>query len=94
MGMSTYVEALGQPDERWWQMKEVWEACTTADIEIPREVNEFFDWAEPKIEDGRTEIELPQKCMKKYTDDSREGIEINLEELPEGVEILRFINSW
>ena len=89
MGMSTWVKGIKPPDEKWEKMKAIWDACEKADIEIPEEVEEFFDGEPP--DDKGVVVEIPKH---EYTDDSRQGFEIYLNELPKDIQIIRFVNAW
>ena len=87
--MSTWVKGIKPPDEKWEKMKAIWDACEKADIEIPEEVEEFFDGEPP--DDKGVVVEIPKH---EYTDDSRQGFEIYLSELPKDIQIIRFVNAW
>lgn len=41
------VEALRPPDDRFRQMKAVWDACKKAKTDTPDEVDEFFNYEPP-----------------------------------------------
>lgn len=89
MGMSTHVIGFRPPDERWRQMKAVWDTATLAGVEIPDEVVRFFGDEEP--DPAGLEIELP---LAEWGDDSREGYELQVADIPDGVTVIRFYNSW
>lgn len=93
MGMSTYVHGYGPPDERWRKMAAVWHACAEAGIDPPAEVEEYFEDGPP---DRRgQEIHVPSTHWS--PDDKgwpAEGIEVKVSDIPEGVEYIRFINSY
>jgi len=89
MGMSTHVTGFVPPDETWLKMKAIWDACTEAGIAIPDEVDAFFDGEAPDPT-GQT-VNVPSR---EWHDDSREGIEITLADVPPQVKIIRFYNSW
>ena len=42
MGMSTHLVGIVPPDDDWKKMKAVWDACDNADVDIPKDVSEFF----------------------------------------------------
>lgn len=42
MGASHYVEGIKPADEKYTQMRQIWKACQTAKVEIPKEVVKFF----------------------------------------------------
>lgn len=92
MSMSTHVTGFIPPDEKWEKMKKVWIAAVDANIEIPREVEDFFDGQDPRDMPGR-EVRLGNAVME-YRGDAVEGYEILLDKLPENVKTIRFYNSW
>lgn len=47
MGMSTHIIGIKAPDDHWKEMKAVWEACIKAKIDIPEEVQNFFQSDNP-----------------------------------------------
>lgn len=89
MGMSTHVKGFVPPDERWQQMKAVWDACRAAGLEPPEEVTDFFDHQEP--DPNGQEVEIPHQEWK---DSHREGLEIRTADIPASVQVVRFYNSW
>lgn len=91
MGMSTHVVGIKPPNEYWKKMKAAWDACMEADVIPPQEVEEFFD-GEPPDEKGVV-VDLGE-FKEKYKGEAEEGYEININNLPDGVEIIRFYNSW
>jgi hypothetical protein len=80
-----------KPDDKWLKMKEVWDACEKAGIEIPEEVDEYFDGERP--DPSGVEIDL-EEFAEEYADDTKEGYEIVLSNLPAGVYSIRFFNSY
>jgi hypothetical protein len=90
MGMSTHVVGFRPPDDRWRQMKAVWDACAAAGTSIPDEVDEFFNGEAP--DDAGVTVDIP---THEWSDEhSREGYEIHLDELPADIKTIRFYNSW
>lgn len=89
MGMSTRVVGFCPPDEKWQQMKAIWDACEQAGMSIPHEVEKFFNWETP--DEAGIEIELEPL---EYATESREGYDIILSTLPEAIDRIRFYNSW
>ena len=41
MSMSTHTTAFKPADEKWKQMKEIYDACLKADVTIPNEVERY-----------------------------------------------------
>jgi hypothetical protein len=87
--MSTNVTGFKPPDKKWKDMKAIWEACEDIDIEIPKEVLEFFNHTEP--DEKGVEIEIQSE---EWGDECSNGIEIEVSKIPNDVKIIRFYNSW
>lgn len=96
MGMSTHVVGIREPNEKWRQMKAVWDACEVAKIAPPPEVDEFFDSEPPDPAGVVLDLDYgPHNIARKWTDgDHREGTEITLAELPPNITKIRFFNSY
>ncbi|MEE9367015.1 MAG: hypothetical protein V3W44_10035 [Dehalococcoidales bacterium] len=90
MSMSTYIKGFKLLDRQWVAMKHVWESCIRADVDIPYKVLEFFDHVPPS--------EAGAECDVPYTTSNREAsrtiYEVDIGQIPEGVKIIRFYNSW
>ena len=89
MGMSTGVFGIRPPDEKWKEMKKIYDACKKLDEDIPDFVWEFFNKQEPEPDGVFVEID-----KKEWSDDYRMGIEVEVAKLPKDVTIIRFYNSW
>jgi len=89
--MSTHVIGFKPPDEKWKQMKEIFDACKKANIALPTEVDKFFNHEEP--DDAGVRVDL-KSILEKYTDDGVSGYQLDLSKLPNDVKIIRFVNSW
>lgn len=89
MGMSTHVIGFKPPDEKWQKMKAVWDSCKKAGVDIPPDVEDFFNGEPP--DDMGVEVELP---VHEWRDDMRRGFELYVSELPVDVKVIRFYNSW
>lgn len=87
--MSTHVIGFAPPDEEWKKMKKIYDACEEGGMEPPEEVLKFFNWEEP--DNAGVEIELKEH---EFNDESRQGIEIKIDELPPQVKLIRFYNSY
>ena len=92
MGMSTNVVGFRAEDEEWDRMKKVWNACREAGVPIPKEVHEFFDFTDPNEDPGR-EVPLGD-ALCKWEDGTRQGFQVDIEDLPPGLRYLRFYVSW
>ena len=47
MAENFWILGFHPPNEKWQQMKKVWDACSEAEIEPPKDVSEFFDYSAP-----------------------------------------------
>lgn len=99
MSMSSYVEAIRPPDEKWKAMKAVYEACKTAGTSVPAEVTAFFNGEPPD------DLGVVVKHISDFTDPlpawvtkvSREmesGFEVDVTKLPKDVTVVRVVNSY
>ncbi len=100
MGMSIHVEAFKPANEKWKKMKAIWDSCEEGGIEIPREVERYFndeppDEAGVKVGDW-SQYEKPKgfpKWLKRYSHTDDTGFEIDTSKLPEDVTVVRFVLS-
>lgn len=92
MGISTHVVGFRRADKKWNNMKKIWDACEAAGVETPRDVLKFFDGEDPGDRPGM-EIEIG-KAITPFKNDREDGFEIEIDELPKDVKVLRFYNSW
>jgi hypothetical protein len=104
--MHTHVIGFRPPDAKWKKMKEVHDACIAANVEIPEEVDEFFNWNPPDLSGVMVELEdrhldpakgaTPKNfgAVKPWHADMREGFEVDVTKLPKDVTIIRFYNSY
>jgi hypothetical protein len=97
MGMSTFVYGIKPPDERWQQMRAVYDACWTAGVEPPREVGEFFA-GEPPDSAGVVLLLSDTVAVTDWVDPdprrAREGVEVHLDQISPDIKVIRFVNSW
>lgn len=91
MGMSTYVKGFRPPDEKFKQMKAVYDACVAAETRVPEEVQAFFEHEEP--DESGIEVDLGDAVYDWDNGKSVWGKEIHLDELPKDVKYIRFCNS-
>jgi len=89
MGMSTHVVGIKLPDDKWKDMKRIWDECESMDICPPKEVEDYFD-GEPPDEKGVI-VDIPSVH---WTDEMADGYEIHVEQIPKDVTIIRFYNCW
>ena len=90
MGMSTSIVLLRDGNDPEHQKKaDVLKACLEADVEVPKEIEEYFDYST----DPDQGLVIPFKAREYHGEESM-GVEIDIDELPEGVKTIRLINSW
>lgn len=87
--MSTTLDISGfvPPDDKWKLMKSIWDACTKAHVDIPKEVGDFFDWNTP-TDNGR-EVSM-RKLATEISEDGRYGYEIDVDKIPKNIKRMRF----
>lgn len=91
MGMSTHIIGIKPPDKKWRKMKGVWDACVEAGVNVPAEVNKFFEGFPPDSAGVHVNID---QAVEKYSEYAQEGYEVYINSLPENVSVIRFFNSW
>jgi hypothetical protein len=100
MSMSSHIIGFVPPDDEWKKKKAAFDSCKAAGIDPPRELWKFFGECTP--DDNGREIDLtpfqsravPPKGVTEWGDNSKQGFEIVLAELPPQVKILRFYNAY
>jgi hypothetical protein len=97
MGMSTIITGFKPPDEKWRAMKDVYDACTKAKIEVPKEVSAFFNWSKPDDAgvqvDDKTLLDLGAVALI-HKGHPEGGYEIIVSRLPKDVTVVRVENCW
>lgn len=91
MSMNVTIVAFRPADDRWKQMKAIYDSCKKAGVSIPDEVNEFFNYEKP--DDNGVEIDI-KIATKEWSDDYSHGYDVDISKLPKDVSIIRFYNSW
>lgn len=88
MGMSTHVYGIRDMDGKYKKMMEVKQFCDSRGVSYPEEVRLYFGH---KTESEMLEMEIPST---EYLDDSSQGIEIEVKDIPKEVKTIRFVNSY
>lgn len=91
MGMSSHVTGFCPPDEEFLAKKRAYEACVDADVSIPDELINYFGETGP--DPSGVEIDIKAAVIR-YSDEMRDGFEVNLKDLPKSVKVIRFFNSY
>lgn len=97
MGMHTYVLGFAPPDEKYVRMLKARQACLDAGLEVPASIDEFFQGENPDpvgFSISLSGVKKYAKACRPWKEDSREGFEIVLDELPKNIKVIRFVNSW
>ena len=89
MAMSTKVQGIVPPDDKWHNMKKIWDSCEAENIAIPDEVLDYF-----KEEDPNPEGIVVDIASTKSGRDMEDWHEVTVADIPDNVKIIRFINSW
>jgi len=93
MGMSTSVKLLkSKHDLEYKKNLKVLLACKEADVELPKEIDEYFG-GDGVDNDPEYPLEIDFKPTK-YIDECTDGYEIDVSLLPSGTKTIRFINSY
>jgi hypothetical protein len=92
MSMSTFVDAIKAPDEKWKRMKSVYDACRANKIGLPKEVEDFFRGESPCDQGVIMDIRK-HECCKPDMREMYDGFTIELAKLPKDTTHVRFTNS-
>lgn len=89
MGMSMHITGFRPADDRWKRMKAVYEACEAAGVDVPEDVEEFFDYQSPGDKPGM-EVEIEDsEAVSEWHDECGSGYEIDVAKLPKDIVIIR-----
>ncbi len=95
MGMTSHVEGFKPPDDKWKQMKAIYDSCIGADVGVPEVVQRYFNHEKPDPAGVAVDLGDIQGCVQQLeSDDPKYGFEIHLDKLPKDVKVLRFYNSY
>lgn len=98
MGMSTHVSGFKPADEKWRQMKAIFDNCVALKIPVPNTVMGFFEGDEPKSDDPGVKVQQAAliKCgaVREWSDAARAGFEIDVKKIPADIAIIRVYNNW
>lgn len=85
------IIALCEPDEKWKQMKAIYDLCVHARVIVPEEVEAYFNYNEPP--DTQT-VNVTSK-LRLVTDYSNpQYYTLKLFDLPDNTTALNFENLW
>lgn len=89
MSMSMYVVGIMPPNQRYLEMKAIWDSCVQADIPVPEGVEEYFHGEDPDDTGIRIDI-----SSSEWQSDCDGGLEVQVKDIPPGVETIRFVCSY
>ena len=91
MSRSIVIHGFAPSDEKWQQMKAVYDACVAAKIPVPQDVDQFFDGERPDA--AGVQIDLMRgKCegVRDWNSEYGQGYEVDLSKLPPHIKTIRF----
>jgi hypothetical protein len=91
MSMSTHVIGFITPSETYKLKVAAWRACAAAGVDIPTELNEFFNYETPQDAGMQVKIDL---AVYPYSANCKSGFDVDINKLPPGVSVVRFYNSY
>lgn len=95
---SPYLHIVGfkPPDEKWRQMKAIYDACTAAKVDPPPVVEKFFYGYAPDAQGVLVEEKKLKECgaLSKWSGNMSDGYEIDVKKLPPDVTVIRVYNSY
>ena len=95
MGVSYYVIGIKPADEKYNQMKTIYELCESVGVQVPKEVIEFFSGTTPGIRGLETYLSEMEPDPLVITDTSEDDYRliVDLRKLPDDIKILAFVVS-
>ena len=97
MSMSAHVTGFKPVDDKFKRMFNAYKACEQAGIDIPDEVNSFFEGEPPDPTGIKIRLSSAYKDedgVSKYSAEMQDGYEVNLDELDPDIRIIRFYCAY
>ncbi len=95
MGMNMHIIGLRPATEDYKKKMAAYYACKEAAIEIPDELDAYFNFEPPNPDGMEVDIDAEElDCVEDYNEQSKEGFTVEIAKLPAGVEFIRFYNSY
>jgi len=92
MSMSTHVVLLRSKDDPIYQRNlKVLLACEAAGVRLPSELDEYFGGYGTSFPEYPLQMNF---APRKWRNGSAEGVEVDVDQLPPGVNTIRFYNLW
>ena len=89
MSISTFIQGIRPPDAKFQKMYKIWKACDDAGIDIPKEVDKFFNGETPDPKGVIIDLE-DLSCCADCGNEDYYGVEIDITLLPADIKIIRF----
>jgi len=89
-----HIEGIREPDDRWRQMKAIYDACRAAGVAPPDEVEEFFNQEAP--DEAGIKVWLSggaDQITREWKSDTDYGLEFDVADLPPQITKIRFYLS-
>jgi len=83
------VHGLVIPDEKYRQMKKVYDVCVEAGVSFPEEVRKFFDFDEPYSDEPGNDGFHVELQKEEFSADDCKGWDIKVSDIPEKVHTIR-----
>ena len=80
-------------DPEFLLMKQAYESCKAANVEVPDRVWDYFGREDPHKRGIAVELEH-HECCSDYNAEMEDGYEIDISKLPKGVTTIRFYMSY
>ena len=87
MGARYYSVGIKEADQKFKDMKKIYDACKVARVDVPREVIDFFDEREPDPNGVR--VDLPLEFLT-----TGNGYQIQMSDIPKDVKIIKFLIDY
>jgi len=95
MGMSMHVTGFRDLDGKFKKMMKAKQYCDKEGLSYPKEVTEYFgseiECKDEYIKEQFAEIEIPHE---EWSDDHRDGFEIEVKDIPKEAKTIRFYCSY
>ena len=93
MSTSNHIIGFIPQDAGFKKMKKIYDLCKEGNIEVPEEVQKFFNYETP--DDSGVWIDLEGKdFVKDFYDDMESGWEIDVTRIPKIIKTIRFYISY
>lgn len=91
MGVSYDVIGIKPVDEFSEKMRTIYENCKELGVKVPNDVIRYFNQCGDLPTDEGFKVDIPSEY---WVGEYEEGYQINVEDIPEGVKIIKFRMSY